>query len=357
MTPQPRRVLVVITRRIGDVLLATPVMRSLKRAWPEAMIEVLVFNSTAGALSANPDIARVIAIPERPGFMQHIVFIGKLLRRYDWAISLLPGDRPTIYAFLAGRKRAGLLLETHTQRWKRWLLHHWRPYDPDATHTVLSYLSVLEPLAVPPIPEVMPGWCEADAQQAAAALSSLHGRPFVVLHLYPKFNYKMWHDTGWATLARWIAARGLHIVLTGGNDPVERDYVQRVASGMPNTLNLAGRLTLNECACVIARAQAYVGPDTALTHMAAALGVPTIALFGPSNAVKWGPWPHAHAPQTNPWRRIGSQRAGNVTLLQGAGTCVPCGLEGCGREVSSFSDCLQSLPVERVIAALEERLR
>jgi heptosyltransferase-3 len=149
----------------------------------------------------------------------------------------------------------------------------------------------------------------------------------------------------------------LRIVLTGGNDPAELDYVQRLAAGMQSALNLAGRLTLNECACVIARAKAYVGPDTALTHMAAALGVPTIVLFGPTNAVKWGPWPRGHTPQTNPWRRIGSQRAGNVTLLQGAGACVPCGLEGCRREVSSFSDCLQSLPVEKVIAAVEERLR
>jgi heptosyltransferase-3 len=357
MTPRPRRVLVVVTRRIGDVLLATPVLRSLKRAWPKATIDVLVFSSTAGVLSANPDIGSIIVVPERPGFVQHIVFIAKLFRRYDWAISLLPGDRPTLYAFLAGHKRVGLLLATHKQRWKRWLLNHWIAYDSDATHTVLTHLSVLGPLGVAPIPDVTPSWREADAQRAAEALSSLHEKPFVVLHLYPKFNYKMWHDAGWIALAHWIAARGLSIVLTGSNDPVELDYVQRISACMQGTLNLAGQLTLNECASVITRAAAYVGPDTALTHMAAALGVPTIALFGPTNALKWGPWPHGHKQLANPWRRIGSQRAGNVTLLQGAGACVPCGLEGCRREVSSFSDCLQSLPVEKVIAAIEERLR
>jgi heptosyltransferase III len=357
MKTPPRRVLVIVTRRIGDVLLATPVLRSLKRAWPDAAIDAVVFSGTAGVLAANADIAQILTIPERPSLTQHIVFIGKLFRRYDVALSLLPGDRPTLYAFLAGRKRVGLLMASRKESWKQRLLSHWVAYDPLGKHTVLTHLSVLEPLGVLPVAEVTPSWRDADTQRATAALAPLHENPYVVLHLYPKFNYKMWHDAGWLALARWITDRGLRMVLTGGNDPGELDYVRRIAAGMPGALNLAGQLTLNECASVIARATAYVGPDTALTHMAAALGVPTIALFGPTNVVKWGPWPRGHQVQANPWRRLGSQRVDNVTLLQGAGACVPCGLEGCRREVSSFSDCLLSLPAEKVIAAIEERLR
>ena len=67
----PRSVLVVVTRRVGDVLLATPLIRSLKRAWPEAAIDVLVFEGTEGVLAANPDIRRVIAVAERPRWRQH----------------------------------------------------------------------------------------------------------------------------------------------------------------------------------------------------------------------------------------------------------------------------------------------
>ena len=95
MTAPPRRVLVIVTRRIGDVLLATPVFRSLKRAWPDATLDALVFSSTASVISANTDIARILAIPERPGLLQHLVFIAKLFRQYDLALSLVPGDRPT----------------------------------------------------------------------------------------------------------------------------------------------------------------------------------------------------------------------------------------------------------------------
>ena len=91
----------------------------------------------------------------------------------------------------------------------------------------------------------------------------------------------------------------------------------------PGTVNAAGRLTLGASACLVGGARVYVGPDTALTHVAAALGVPTVALFGPTDPVKWGPWPRGHPSGTNPWRRYGSQRSGNVTLLQGVAPCTP----------------------------------
>ena len=62
----PRRILVIVTRRIGDVLLATPLIRSLKQAWPQAQIEALVFEGTQGVLAGNPDMAAVHTIAERP---------------------------------------------------------------------------------------------------------------------------------------------------------------------------------------------------------------------------------------------------------------------------------------------------
>jgi len=82
----PASVLVVVTRRRGDVLLATPLIRSLKAAWPEAGIDVLVFAGTQGVLEANPDVRRVITIAERPGLFAHLSLAAKLLRRYDIAL-------------------------------------------------------------------------------------------------------------------------------------------------------------------------------------------------------------------------------------------------------------------------------
>jgi heptosyltransferase-3 len=352
----PANVLVIVTRRIGDVLLATPLIRSLKAAWPETAIDALLFAGTGEIIAANPDVRQTLVIPHRPGFLAHLVFLLRIARRYELALSLVPGDRPTLYAFVAGRRRAGLLLDIPKERWKRALLHRWAPFDPLNTHTVRMHLALTELVGVPPHPDPVVAWQARDVMQVDDLLGS-SADAWVVLHCYPKFNYKRWATEGWIELGAWLGRRGYRIALTGGREPGEVEYVQQLSQRMPpGTVNAAGRLSLGASAHLISRAHLYVGPDTALTHVAAALGVPTIALYGPTDPVKWGPWPRGHAADRNPWHRHGSQRLSNVTLLQAVGPCVPCLNEGCKSNIASFSDCLQQMPVSKVIAAIAAAL-
>jgi len=351
---QARSVLVVVTRRIGDVLLATPLIRSLKLAWPTARVDALVFEGTQDVLAANPDLRGVLAVPARPGVIPHVALVLRILRRYDIALSLVPGDRPTLYAFLAGRWRAGLLLPLKKERWKRRFLDRCVVFDERDTHTVLMHLALAQALGIPARREVVVCWSETEARAVDALLGADHAGPVAVLHPYPKFNYKMWRADGWADIAAWLAGKGFRVAISGGPDPAEIDYLAALARALPrDSLNLAGKLTLGGVGCLLGRAAVYVGPDTAVTHMAAALGVPTVALYGPTDPVKWGPWPRDYAGDRNPWRRLGDQAAGNVRLIQGTAPCAPCRLEGCDRHVRSFSDCLQELPAGKVIAAIE----
>jgi len=358
MRTPPKSVLIVVARRLGDVLLTTPLIRSIKRAWPEAAVDVLVFEGTQAVLAANPDVRKVLTVRERPGLLEHLGFLLRLLRRYDVALSTQHGDRPTLYAFLAGRWRAGLLMATRKEQWKQRLLHAWVPFDNLHTHTVRMNLALAGLLGIAAKSEVVVAWSPADAARVDAVLGAENRQPVAVLHPYPKFNYKMWHREGWIAAGRWLAARGHRVVLSGGPDAAEIAYVADLARDMPpGTLDLAGKLSLGEAACLLSRAAIFLGPDTGPTHMAAALGVPTIALYGPTGPVKWGPWPKDHPSTANPWKSLGSQAAGNVILLQGNAPCAPCQLEGCERNVQSFSDCLLRLPAEAVIAALESSMR
>jgi heptosyltransferase III len=355
MIAAPRSVLVVVTRRIGDVLLATPLIRSIKQAWPNAHIDALVFDGTQGVLAGNADVREVRVVLERAGCVAHLGLIVRLWRRYDAALSLLAGDRPTLYAWIAGRWRAGLLVDAPGQRWKRRLLDRWIAFDDLNTHTVRMHLALAREIGVAPRGEVVTAWDPKDEQQIDRLLGSENKRPLAVLHTYPKFNYKMWRANAWIEVARWLDARGFRIVLSGSADAAEREYVARLARQMPaGTINAAGQLSLGGSGCLVRRARIYVGTDTAMTHIAAATGVPTVALFGPSNPVKWGPWPKGQPVDANPWRRCGSQRVGNVALVQGSESCVPCLLEGCDRRLESLSDCLQQMPASRVIAAVEK---
>jgi heptosyltransferase-3 len=355
--PDLRSVLVVCTRRIGDVLLATPVVRSLKRAYPDAAIDMLVFEETQAIVSANPDIRRIWTIAERPEIGPHLALLRSLWRRYDFAVSVLAGDRPTFHAWVAGRHRVGTLLPDRKSWWKRRLLDEWTSFDNLNTHTVAMNLRLLAPLKIELLGTPVVSWGREDERSIHDVWPGMSGSPrYAVLHITPKFAYKTWTASGWIALGRWVADKGMTVIVTGGETDRQASC-EHVVQGVPNAVNLVGRVTLPALGYLLSRAALYVGTDTAVSHMAAAVGAPSVVLFGPSNPVKWGPWPKDFPPTTqSPWRRQGSQRQGNVFLLQGEGDCVPCLGEGCDRHIHSLSDCLQRLSVNRVLQAVETML-
>ena len=358
----PGRVLVIVTRRIGDVLLTVPLVRSLKSAWPSARIHMLVFKGTEGVLAGNPDLDEVIVVPASQTAVEGLRFARRLWRGYDLAVSTSPSDRPTLYAWLAGKSRIGVMASGAKHAWKRALLHATVPFDDFDTHTVVQNLWLADLLGLPRRFGMLMGRSEVDERQVESLYPGFGKARFAVLHVYPKFTYKMWDPVQWRELAAWLNHRGITVVLSGSSDPQELGYVNEFADLLgrhaenPRPLNLAGKLSFPQLAVLLERAAIYVGPDTVTTHLAAAVGVPTVALFGPSNPVKWGPWPKGCDADPSPYRFRGTQFVGNVALVQGAGHCVPCLQEGCARHEGSESVCLQMLAAGTVIEAAENLL-
>lgn len=354
----PQCVLVIATRRIGDVLLTTPLIRSLRRAWPEARVDALVFAGTEGILAGNPDLNRVITVAQRPPLSQHLRLLLRLWRGYDMALSMIPGDRPTLYARIAGRHCAGLAAAGGKHQWKKWLLSQSAQFDNINTHTVLMHLKLADLLGVPRCHEVVASWNAEDEATVRNVLPfDPQAQAYAVLHVHPMYVYKAWRREAWVELANWLNSQGMRVVLTGGSSAEEVAYVRDLWALLPHdTVDVAGKLSLSGVAYLLSKARAYVGPDTVVTHLAAATGTPTVALFGPSNPVKWGPWPKGYDADRNPWRMRGTQHVNNVVLLQGGGDCVPCMEEGCDRHIASLSACLQDMPAASAIAALRELL-
>jgi lipopolysaccharide heptosyltransferase III len=345
LPPRPR-ILVVTLLRLGDVLITTPLIRSLRRAWPDATIDALVFADTAGILRGNPDVNGIVTMPTRPTPLQGLALAARLWRTYDLAVSTLCGDRPTLFALIAGRVRVGPFESRLNGRFKRLAYRRSLPHDA-GVHRVEEILRLADLVGVARVPELV---CPRSADA-----SGLPGGRYAVIHAAPKFRYKQWTKSGWRALAAALSARGLDVIATGGPAPEERHYLDDVWSDGAQVTRLDGRLDWARLAGLLAKARVYIGPDTSVTHLAAAAGCPTVALYGPTDPRQWGPWPVGGLPIM--WDAAGSiQQRGNVWLVQNALPCTPCRLEGCERRLDSDSQCLEELSPAKVIAAVDQAL-
>ncbi len=137
-------------------------------------------------------------------------------------------------------------------------------------------LALADAAGVPRDATVAVGWTAGEERDVARLLGHGDERPLAVLHPYPRFNYKMWRPEGWIALGRRLADSGHRVAITGGKDADELAYDGRIVRALPgDSIDATGRLSFGASACLVSRARVYVGPDTALTHAAAALGVPT----------------------------------------------------------------------------------
>lgn len=358
LQPKPTRILVIAMRYLGDVLLTTPLLHSLRLAYPDARLDVLVFSNTAAMLEGNPDINHIITTPNRPKFLDYRQLFRQLFRRYDLAITTQSGDRPFLYALLASPLRVAVVPPKNSPGWwKRFFVQHWTEFDDDNTHTVLQHLKLLDLINVPKRFLLVPPRI-ANVSELAEQLPFLADNSgYAVLHPHPQWAYKQWTVDGWVEVGHYLKKLGLKLVLSGGPAQEEFDYVATIQRQLPeDTVNLAGRVSLAQLATIIAQAKLYIGPDTGITHLAAATGVPVIALYGPTNPVKWAPWPSGYDRNINPFGKKGSRQLNNVSLIQGEGSCVPCHLEGCDKHRQSRSQCLDTLSAERVKEAIRQML-
>jgi heptosyltransferase-3 len=161
---------------------------------------------------------------------------------------------------------------------------------------------------------------------------------FIHLHPASRWGFKCWPAERVGALCDALAARGWPLVLTSAPDAKEKALIAEVRKATQvSMIDLSGQLTLKELAALTARAKLFVGVDSAPMHIAAAMGTPVVAIFGPSGDREWGPW------------QVQSRIVTSLTH-----TCRPCGRAGCND--SKISECLTNLPVSQVLAACEALL-
>lgn len=351
--------LVVAGPAHGDVLLATPLLAALRRAAPEATIDVLVYWGQSGILAGNPDVNEILSVSKHPGAGEYWRLLKRLLRRYDVGISPKHTDRAIGYAAIAGRTRIAVV-PPGRDAWKRRITQGHVLYDHYETHTLVQNAALATLLGIEPSFDVrLPTAPDAPAVFSERLSGKLGAAPFAVLHLNPGLPHKRWTLAGWAAVAKYLESRGLRLVLTGDGSPDETAYLGEAMRELPAAINLAGELRFADVAELLRRCRIYVGTDTVASHLAAAAGVPTVALFGPETPRAWGPWPRGGRYDRTPFPGPGTQRAGNVLVVQSTVPCPTCRQADCLRRPERGRSCslMLSLASDDAITGIASMLK
>jgi len=337
------RALVIKLRHHGDVLLSAPVLSMLKKSNPDMDVDALVYDDTAPMLDAHPALSELFTVGRRWRgesamsrlFLEKELFSDLRERQYDLVVHLSEHPRGAWLARgLRPRNSVAPQVPGRGDFWKKSFTHLF-PMAP-RRHMVDVNLDALRRIGVQPAREdkrvvFVPG------EEAQARIAELVREPFVHLHPASRWRFKCWPVEKNAELIDRFATMGLRVVITSAPDPVEVEMVERIVeTASAQAINLAGQLSLKELGALSAAAEVFVGVDSMPMHLAAAMGAPTVALFGPSGEMEWGPW-------NTPSRVVST-----------AHSCRPCGLDGCGG--GKVSECLTLLPVDAVYGAAIELL-
>jgi len=353
---QFRSILVVIPAQLGDVLICSPLIRAARLRWHDARIDVLGFSGTLETLRGNPDINELIEIPKGSDRKAQWRHAWHLRSSYDLALVTRITDRAHLYGLVAAGVRSVVVLgQGMGDFWKRYLARYRVVVKPGVPQ-VLQNLRLLEPWAEPPRSvSLLP----PPPASLPVAIESLLTHPCVVVHVPSMWRYKQWPPAHFRQVIQALLADQVQVVLTGSDSPTDQEQIAQVrdVGASPHLLDVSGQLSMPQVRTLLQRADAYLGPDTSVTHMAAAVDAPVVTLFGPTNPQDFGPWPSGHTP-TQPWqRRTLRQQVDNIIVLQGADlpgrNCVPCNRMGCENRHDSASHCLVSLQPSRVLAELQ----
>jgi lipopolysaccharide heptosyltransferase II len=298
------RVLVVKLDHVGDVILATPAIAALREARPNDPIDVLISPGSSVALEGNPHIERILyydsprfrrtRLPDQASPIRVIRDVARggystiVELRGDWWTLLLP--------FLAGTSRR---LDRGSVRLGDWITRRvsgaWRVRAP--VHEVETNLKVVRPLlggriAAPVAVEIYPA--ETARKETAHKLEGLgvdFREPIICVHPGASWRPKAWRPERFAVIADWFQEH-YHAQVVFVGSPEERDIEAAVRASVKGrrAFWLAGLLTWQELPALLERARLFIGNDSGPAHVAAALGIPSVVLFGSQEPDRFRPW-------------------------------------------------------------------
>jgi ADP-heptose:LPS heptosyltransferase len=359
------RILLIQLGDIGDVVWFLPVLRLVHETYPDAKVSVLVREGNGSLLLAGVSSTKVFEVRKRQrGLTDRLRSSLRLVRdlrreRFDLVFDFRGDERGAYMAFLTGAPLRAALYHDHP-RLRNHLFTHLVPPtgEPlagvgaaDQSLFILRAFGIETGIAVPELclseevrlratnilaEEGIPPAAEAsDGGERGGTGAGANGC-WVTMNPFSRWSYKEWGLLKWVRIIDWLWGEfRIAVVIVGA--PVERERIEGlVGSCAEKVYNLAGKTTLAELAGVLQRSRLHIGVDSAAPHIAAAVGTPTVTLYGPSDWRYWKPPGERH----------------RVVVPDMA--CAPCHQKGCDGLGTSL--CLDGLEIARVQAAIREAL-
>jgi ADP-heptose:LPS heptosyltransferase len=283
------KILLLQIKRIGDLIQTTPAISCLREKFPDATLSLVVDSSCEGLLDSIDVDERFVFRKGEPNQWM------KSLRgeKPDWCLDFTGTDRSAFLSFYSGAKRRVAFDRFRKKFLRRFIYSDFVDSSIRERHTADHYTDLLKPLGIAkegvplslkiqePVRHSAMGWLIAEGVAGQ----------YAVVHAGTARSEKYWLPDRWAKVINHLGERhGLKVVLTGSRDPVEQAHLGAIRAEVKQPIaDLSGKTGLSELAAVIGGAKIFLGVDTAAMHLADAMKVPSIALFGPTNPFHWRP--------------------------------------------------------------------
>ena len=348
-----RKILVINTMHIGDLLLVTPALRTLRANYPDAHIALLTDRPLADLVRCNPHIDECILIDKHgkdKGIFALLRIIGNIRRRhFDLVINFHRNERASaMAAFSGGKNIVGYAQPVFRRFFDRCMPNLAMADAPKelAEHQVRCHLDVLREAAgctkeddcglemrLPP-----------EEEKKAAALWAAHFSPddkVIAFNIGASWLTKRWMDSYFAACADRFIRKGYHIAFLGG--PTDIPIVTTCVAKMEEKANphvhiFTGKLSLPVLAGMLSRTCLFLTTDSGPMHVGVAMNVPIVAMFGASPVPTFSPYDEKDIAIKTPE------------------PCHPCGIHDCPRKGADYMACMKKIPVDTVMTYCEELL-
>lgn len=331
-----KKILVINLMYLGDLLFTTPLLRTLRLNYPNAKIDLLVDKRNQEVVLFNPHISKIIAIDKKgyhnklPNYLRLIMDIRK--GRYDLVINLHPNERASVLAAFSGaRQIAGFSAKGLGMFFEQ------RLHERKDIHQADAYLEIGRTLGLQIYNQGLEMRVDELSEQKADKLwleSGLLPETKVVgLNPGGSWPTKRWTIDGFAELADMVQQDGYRAVFFGG--PMDKQMADDIVQKMRTIpVVFTGSVNLRELAALVKKCAVLVSGDSGPMHIAASQGISVVAVFGPSDPVRYAPYHVAHR------------------ILKTELACLACGEHKCEHHT-----CMKNILPAQVYTAVIETLR